>query len=193
MEKICLLPDCDKVSRALNYCNAHYKKFKIYGDPMGGKPSLAERFWAKVKKGDGCWEWQASLTGSGYGQFSIGYGLSMRGAHRMSYELAYGDIPQGMDIDHVCHNKICVRPDHLRVATRKQNMEHRMGAQKNSTSGVRGVFWTETCGGRWSARVMHNRRNIHVGYFSTLEAAEAAVTAKRLELFTHNDLDRIAA
>jgi hypothetical protein len=189
--KICSVSDCETKSRAAGFCNAHYKKNKIYGDPLGGKPGLEERFWAKVDQSGECWNWIASTYPNGYGQF--GMDGSMRCAHRVAYRLAVGPIPEGHHIDHICHNKLCCNPEHLRPVTNKQNMENRSGPTKRSVSGVLGVSWSPTCGGRWHARVRHNKRDNHVGYFSSLEDAEAAVLAKRLELFTHNDLDRIAA
>lgn len=189
--KMCAVESCDSKSRALNYCNAHYKKFKTYGDPMGGKPTMAERFWAKVQKGDSCWHWQASTYPNGYGQFNVG--MTMRCAHRVAYQLSVGLIPEGLEIDHVCHNRICVNPAHLRPTTRKQNVENHAGAQRNSKSGIRGVTWSPTCGGRWTASVQHNGKNHFAGRYHDIKDAEAAVIAKRLELFTHNNVDRQAA
>lgn len=82
----------------------------------------SERFWAKVEKSPGCWIWTAAKDRDGYGQFKLDG--RMRPAHRVSYEFASGLIPAGMEIDHECLNASCVNPDHLRLATRKQNSEH---------------------------------------------------------------------
>jgi hypothetical protein len=95
-----------------------------------------------------------------------------------------------MELDHMCHNHACVNPDHLRVATRKQNSENRSGAYSNSGTGVRGVSW-DKARGLYRATVMHNYKQVMVGRYETPEEAEEAVKAKRLELFTHNLLDRI--
>jgi hypothetical protein len=94
-----------------------------------------------------------------------------------------------MFVDHICSNRVCVRPDHLRIVTRKENSEHLTGADKNSVSGVRGVTRQKN---RWRAQVRHNGKLISVGSYINIEDAEAAVIAKRLELFTHNDSDRAA-
>lgn len=145
------------------------------------------RFWMKVDKTEGCWNWTASIMATGYG--CIRRDDRTQTAHRVSYELANGPIPAGIQIDHICHNRACVNPDHLRPVTHKQNGENRSGPQCNTKSGVRGVFW-DTTTNKWRAGLGHNGQAIRVGYYDTIAEADAAVTAKRLELFTHNDGDR---
>jgi hypothetical protein len=152
---------------------------------MRGTPE--ERFWAKVEKTETCWNWTASINTHGYGMFNLG--TKIRGAHRFSYELLVGSIPEGMLIDHKCHNRHCVNPEHLRLVTMKQNLENLSGTYTTNKSGVRGVSFSEASR-KWRGNVMHQKRQIHVGLFDTIAEAEAAVTAKRLELFTHNDKDR---
>jgi hypothetical protein len=69
-----------------------------------------------------CWEWQASKTPNGYGQISATCPTKARYlAHRLSYLHYKGEIPESMIIDHICHNRSCVNPDHLQVVTAKQN------------------------------------------------------------------------
>jgi hypothetical protein len=152
---------------------------------------LADRFWAKVDKSGECWIWIGSLDGTGYGQINTGGAEGrMVPAHRVSFELAGGVIPAGHYIDHICHNYVCVRPDHLRPATQKQNMEN-TSIYASNTSGYRGVSW---CASRrkWEAKVQHAGKTIHVGRWDTAEQAAEAALNKRLALFTHNDADRAA-
>jgi hypothetical protein len=148
-----------------------------------------ERFWGKVTKTAGCWEWTGTTNTHGYGHHSI-TGKTIP-AHRFAYELLVGPIPTGMIIDHTCHNRACVNPRHLRPVTQKQNAEHRAGPKRNTTSGVLGVSWRKELL-KWHARVMHNGKSTSCGYFADLAEAESVVVAKRLELFTHNDADRSA-
>lgn len=196
MEKTCIFETCDiKVGKRSIICTRHRKQ-RERGEklsPLAPRPTLHERFWATVNKADGCWEWTNKLRPDGYGSLQVGGRKGPRKlAHRVSYEWAYGEIPAGAEIDHICRNRACVRPEHLRAATKKQNMENRVGANRNSKSGVLGVSWYKALS-KWHAQITHNRSNIHLGYFDTVPEAEAAVIAKRLELFTHNELDRMAA
>lgn len=94
-----------------------------------------DRFWAKVRKTDTCWLWTASTMGGGYGQFRVP-GRSAY-AHRFSYELAYGDIPLGLVIDHTCSVPCCVNPAHLQAVTQGENTLRtwRRGRTHNQNTG----------------------------------------------------------
>lgn len=153
-------------------------------------PADAIRFWAKVDKSGYCWMWTACRNERGYGTFGIKQGDARKvvKAHRLSYVMAFGEDPGSRLIDHRCHNHSCVRPAHLRLATTKQNQEN-LARARPSTSGVRGVSWA-TRHDRWLAKVTHNGKTVYVGLFDDIPSAERAVIAKRIELFTHNDLDR---
>ena len=83
-----------------------------------------DRFWSKVAKTEGgCWVWQGARQRE-YG--SVGFEGKVRRAHRVSYEMAYGPIPDGAHVLHSCDNPPCVNPSHLRPGTRADNMRDRV-------------------------------------------------------------------
>jgi hypothetical protein len=102
--------------------------------PAQTKP-LAERFWGKVRKGAGCWVWTGSRIPKGYGKIQLGRrGTSPRFAHRISWELHFGPIPQGLWVLHKCDNPSCVKPSHLFLGTAKDNTSDMMAKGRNRNS-----------------------------------------------------------
>lgn len=93
---------------------------RVYGAmktraPIKTIPALTPRqlrhFWEKVSKSEGCWEWTGTKTKSSYG--SVWLGWERFYAHRVAYTIAHGAIPDGLTVDHLCHNRRCVNPAHL--------------------------------------------------------------------------------
>lgn len=84
------------------------------------------RFWKKVRRGEGCWEWtgyRQSPVYGGHGLFRRGDGrVGMHGAHRASWEIHNGPVPTGLFVLHRCDNPPCVRPDHLFLGTQSDNV-----------------------------------------------------------------------
>ena len=95
--------------------------------------TLVARFWPKVdiQGPDDCWLWTAAKLPTGYGRIGLENGKSAY-AHRVAYELTYGQIPIGLELDHTCHNPLvctekpcihraCCNPSHLEAVTHKEN------------------------------------------------------------------------
>lgn len=80
-----------------------------------------------VKRGPGCWEWTGFLDNKGYGRMNVarttGVGRTSQGAHRVSWVIENGPIPNGLHVLHSCDNPKCVNPGHLRLGTHQDNMK----------------------------------------------------------------------
>lgn len=83
--------------------------------------SFDRRFMSKVEKTEsGCWLWLGAKMNNGYGQLVVG---SVHwAAHRYSYTELIGEIPPGLDLDHLCRNRACTNPAHLEPVTRSENL-----------------------------------------------------------------------
>ena len=80
-----------------------------------------ERFWKFVRKDDdGCWRWTSAVSPR-YGVFWVGGSKRSMYAHRYAYELLVGPIPEGLQIDHLCENRLCVNPAHLEPTDGRTN------------------------------------------------------------------------
>ena len=97
------------------------RKYNTIGCPTG---TVEESLWAKVIKTDRCWLWGGATSSSGYGVLQKGKrGEGLVRAHRLSYEIHNGKIPQGMLVLHSCDNKLCVNPDHLSCGDYSRNIK----------------------------------------------------------------------
>jgi hypothetical protein len=87
--------------------------------PIDITDKMTRLFWARVSKPDGeegCWEWTGARAKTGYGV------LNPHFAHRYSYTLHAGPIPERLVIDHLCRNPPCVNPAHLEAVTNRENV-----------------------------------------------------------------------
>jgi hypothetical protein len=189
MNRVCKHSGCTGIAYKVGYCNGHYIRSRRGSEmdrPIGKRSPDPERFWQKVKKTGACWEWVAYRDRAGYGRFMVGGVPKL--AHRVSYALAFGSVPEGSEIDHVCHNPACVNPDHLRPASRSHNAQNMSGARADSASGIRGVRLRES--GRWSATASTNGKTVALGTFASPEDAEAAVAEWRRQNMPYSEMDK---
>lgn len=150
----CEGPECMRDAVAKKLCLAHYKQqwkgqeLRPLGSKKGGSEprSAEERFWEKVDKNnqDCCpWMWTGARTAGGHGSFAViskhrSQDSVFTAPHRFLYELFNGPIPEGLDVDHECHNhaanlglcnggpaclhRLCVTPEHLVAKSRRENL-----------------------------------------------------------------------
>ena len=139
---------------------------------------IASRIFVNAEAG--FWEWTGH-TRLGYGVISIHCrNLSV---HRMMYQAFVGGIQPGLEVDHICRNRGCCNPEHLRATTRKQN------AENLAPSPMRGISWNERRR-KWQVFVKSSGKSHFGGRFDDLGDAQRAARELRDQLFTHNTAER---
>lgn len=134
---------------------------------MNIAPSLADRLMGKVRKTGSCWLWTGPRLRNGYGQIRLPRGKGTT-AHRASWMVHCGDIPNGLSVLHRCDVRLCVNPDHLFLGTQQENMTDMV--QKGRQGKPRG----ERCGSSKlnDKAVASIRKDYATGRFTMFELAD---------------------
>lgn len=150
------------------------------GNKLTDPPDV--KFWRAVDvQPDGCWNWLGGTTRFGHGSFGPRYGYKIR-AHRYSWELVNGPIPAGLDCCHHCDNPRCVRPDHLFIGTRTDNM--RDAAAKKRTMRREGHIFAkinqEIADDIRALKATSGRSNLAIGMHFNVSAATVSRVVNRV-------------
>jgi hypothetical protein len=128
----CSIDGCDNPHKARGYCNRHYERNRLTGEPESDhQASLDVRLWRRIDKSagpDACWPWTGSADAQGYGMIAVRSGVTRR-THRVVFFITYGHWPQPECL-HSCDNPPCCNPAHLREGTKLENAADCVGRSR---------------------------------------------------------------
>lgn len=116
---VCAQPKCPRLAEYRGMCNMHYQRFLKAG---GHRLDHLDRLFTRIHVHEnGCWIWQGCKDAHGYGRTNMGNG-KIKSTHVLFYTWLVGDVPKGLELDHLCMKQSCVNPDHLEPVTHAENI-----------------------------------------------------------------------
>jgi hypothetical protein len=133
----CVIDGCSRPRHGREHCQNHKRRLRLYGDPHGGqiRGNDEARFFSKVVEGEvpeyaselgRCWIFTSPRFSCGYGNFGVTSGPYRKTnlyAHRWLYERLVVEIPEDLELDHLCRVRACVNPYHLDPVTHAVNVQ----------------------------------------------------------------------
>lgn len=183
-ERVCEFEGCCRPYKAKGLCEPHYLQRRrgkqltpISREVITGPYTPETHLWPFIDKSaqGGCWVWTRTIN-RGYGNLNGVEGTRL--VHRVVWEELIGPIPDGKQVDHLCHVTSCCNPEHLRIVDEWENKQNR--TIKTAGSGYRNVYRNTKSGG-WHGRLKVNGERVYLGTFPTPELASEAVEAYRAE------------
>lgn len=133
-----------------------------------------------------CYAGKVAGSTATHGYITVRVNYKLYYAHRIIWEMLYGPIPEGMQVDHIDMDRANNRPGNMRLANNAQNNSNR-GLQSNNTSGYKGVSWDKSKR-KWAVQIKVGQKKIHLGRYDNIE--EAVVVRQKATEYYHGQFAR---
>lgn len=162
----------------------HYQRWRKTGNPgtrlRAWNKTPEDALKARSEPDGDCVVWTGPRNKDGYGRMHA-WGRHTF-AHRVAWQLAQGPLDEATHLDHICHNRACIKVEHLRLTNRQLNAEYKRGARSDSRSGIRGAVWS-SYHQQYRAMAHYKGKRYYAGRFDNARDAGDAAAALRERLY----------